>query len=152
MDQTQQLLVMTLAAAVGIVATLGQIDEAFRVMHEDYDCYEWTWAAAVIQQRLGRTIDRVSPDDVIELVKTWKSAVVELDRMLYDDARKEFAAPAQIGFGVDGDQASRKADFEQVRGTFDDNAFVREIEGHIARKTTLADELIAKLERICPSP
>lgn len=136
----------------GVVGTLDQVGEAFRVMHEDYACYEWTWAAAVIQQRLGRTIDHVGSEDVIEMVKTWKSAVVELDRMLYDDAKKEFATPAQIGFGVDGDQTSRKADFEQVRGTFEDNGFVREIEGHIARKTALADELIGKIEKIHPLP
>ncbi|MBN2271980.1 MAG: DUF4954 family protein [Sedimentisphaerales bacterium] len=135
----------------GVVGTLGQIDEAFRVMHEDYAYYEWTWAAAVIQQRLGRTIDHIGPADVIEMVQTWKSAVVGLDRMLYADAKKEFAGPAQIGFGVDGDQASTKADFEQVRGTFDDNSFVREIEGHIARKTAIADELIARLEKIPPA-
>ncbi len=132
----------------GVVATLDQVAEAFRSIHEDYTSYEWTWATGVLQQRLGRTVDHVSPDDVIELVKIWKSAVVELDQMLRADAKREFAAPAQIGFGVDGDNASRKADFEQVRGAFEENSFVREIEGHIARKTALAEELIARLEKI----
>lgn len=136
----------------GVVGTLDQVGDAFKGIHEDYALYEWTWAAGLLQQRLGRTIDCVRAEDIIELVKMWRSAVVELDRMLRADAKKEFTASAQIGFGVDGDQASRKADFEQVRGTFEGNGFVREIEGHIADKTALADELIARLEKIHPLP
>jgi hypothetical protein len=132
----------------GVVSTLASLAEAFRTIHEDYASYEWTWAAGLLQQRLGRTIERLGPDDIIELIARWKSVVVELDRMLCADAEKEFAAPAQIGFGVDGDEASRKADFQEVRGTFEGNSFVREIERHIADKTALGDELIARLERI----
>jgi hypothetical protein len=132
----------------GAVTTLEQVAEAFRSMHDNYPAYEWAWAAGVLQQRICKSIDRVTPKDIIDLVARWKSAVVELDQMLYADAKKEFAAPAQIGFGVDGDEASRKADFEQVRGTFDKNGFVHEIEEHIARKTALAGELIAALEKI----
>jgi hypothetical protein len=132
----------------GAVNTLVSLDEAFRTIHENYASYEWTWAAGLLQQRLGRTIDRLKPEDIIELIERWKSVVVELDRMLCADAKKEFATPAQIGFGVDGDEASRKADFQEVRGTFEGNSFVRKIEEHIADKTALAEELIARLERI----
>ncbi|MHC4740600.1 MAG: DUF4954 family protein [Planctomycetota bacterium] len=132
----------------GTVNTLKGLAEAFRAIHEDYASYEWSWAAALLQQRLGRSIDRMGPQDIIGLIRRWKSAVAELDRMLCADAEKEFAPPAQIGFGVDGDEASRKADFQAVRGTFEQNSFVREIEDHIMEKTALGDELIARLERI----
>ena len=132
----------------GAVTTLEQVAEAFRSMHDNYPAYEWAWATGVLQQRICKSIDRVTAKDIVDLVARWKSAVVELDQMLYADAKKEFAAPAQIGFGVDGDEASRKADFEQVRGTFDKNGFVHEIEEHIARKTALGDELIASLQKI----
>ncbi len=130
------------------VTTLEQVAEAFRSMHDNYPAYEWAWATGVLQQRICKSIDRITVKDTVDLVARWKSAVVELDQMLYADAKKEFASPAQIGFGVDGDEASRKADFEQVRGTFDKNSFVHEIEEHIARKTALADELIASLQKI----
>ena len=132
----------------GGVTTLEQVAEAFRSMHDNYPAYEWAWATSVLQQRICKSIDRITAKDTIDLVARWKSAVVELDQMLYADAKKEFAAPAQIGFGVDGDEASRKADFEQVRGTFDKNSFVHEIEEHIACKTALGDELIASLQKI----
>jgi hypothetical protein len=78
----------------------------------------------------------------------WKEAVVELDRLLYADARKEFTATAQIGYGVDGDDEIRTGDFAAVRGTFERDGFVREIEQHIASKTRLADELISRMEKL----
>jgi hypothetical protein len=71
--------------------------------------------------------------------------------MLHADARKEFAATAQIGYGLDGRQDTKQDDFEQVRGTFEENDFVLEIEKHIAAKTALADELIGRMEQLrCP--
>jgi len=130
------------------VVTLEQVAEAFRCMHENYPVYEWAWAASVLQQRLRKTIDRVRSEDIAELVARWKSAVIGLDRMLHDDTKKEFTVAAQIGFGIDGDKESRQADFQQVRGTFEENSFVREIQEHIAAKTALADELIGRLEKV----
>ena len=132
----------------GTITTLDQVAQAFQSMHDRYGSYEWAWAADVLQQHLGKTIDKITAQDIIELTRRWKAAVVELDRMLYADTKKEFAATAQIGFGLDGDRQTRQADFEQVRGTFEKNSFVSEIEDHITKKTALADELISRMEKL----
>ncbi|NOR66947.1 MAG: DUF4954 family protein, partial [Woeseiaceae bacterium] len=71
-----------------------------------------------------------------------------LDNMLRADAKKEFAPTAQIGYGLDGNQQTRRADFEQVRGTFDKNSFVLEIDKHVVSKTALGDELIGRMEKL----
>ena len=68
--------------------------------------------------------------------------------MLHADARKEFAATAQIGYGLDGRHETKQDDFEQVRGTFEENDFVLEIEKHIAAKSALADDLIGRMEQL----
>jgi hypothetical protein len=132
----------------GTISTLEQVTEGFQSIHNRYGVYEWAWAADVLQQRLGKTIDKITAQDIIEMVTKWKEAVVELDRMLYADTKKEFAATAQIGFGLDGDRETRQADFEQVRGTFEGNSFVSEIEDHITQKTALGDELISRMEKL----
>ena len=75
--------------------------------------------------------------------------MVELDHMLYADAKKEFAATAQIGFGIDGDVEIKHKDFEAVRGTFEENSFVTEIEKHIVEKNKLGDELINRMKKLC---
>jgi len=132
----------------GTVNTLEQLAEAFASIHNNYPAYEWAWAADVIRQILGKKIAEITADDVIELTTKWKHAVVELDHRLYADARKEFAATAQIGFGLDGEEEIKHLDFAAVRGTFQGNRFVSEIQEHIAGKTTLADELISRMGKL----
>jgi len=87
-------------------------------------------------------------DDVLDLTTRWKEAVLELDNQLYADAKKEYAATAQIGFGLDGDKETKQHDFEAVRGSFEADDFVAEIEKHIATKTELAKDLIRRIERL----
>jgi hypothetical protein len=132
------------------LTTLEELAEAFRSMHEAYDKYEWAWVADVLQKQLKKTIGQITPDDIIKLITRWRTAVVELDNRLYKDAKKEFAATAQTGYGLDGDEEAKHKDFTAVRGTFEDNSFVSEIEEHIAKKTTLADELIRRVQRLWP--
>ena len=132
----------------GAISSLEQVDATFRSIHDNYPAYEWTWAADVLQRRLNKTIDNITTQDIIKLTTKWKTAVVELDHMLYADARKEFAATAQTGFGIDGPEETKHSDFAQVRGTFEENSFVCEIEKHITTKTGLAEELIGRMEKL----
>ena len=132
----------------GRIKTLDEIADSFRKMHNNYYTYEWTWAIEKIQERFGKKIDEITYRDVIRMVEMWKESVVALDKVLYDDARKEFALSSRIGFGVDGSEYDRKLDFEQVRGEFEKNAFVREILDHIRRKTELGDEIIGRMKTI----
>ena len=130
------------------IGSLEQVVEGFQSMHKYYPEYEWAWAANVLQENQGKTIDEMSADDIVELTNRWKQAVTELDRKLYNDAKKEFAATAQTGYGIDGLLETKHADFARVRGTFEENSFVLEIEKHIERKTALGDELISRMEKL----
>jgi carbonic anhydrase/acetyltransferase-like protein (isoleucine patch superfamily) len=132
----------------GALETLDQVAESFNAMHGDYAVYEWAWAANLLQQRLAKTLSHINAEDIIRLVKSWKKAVAELDDMLRTDARKEFAATAQIGYGLDGDKQVRQADFEQVRGTFAESSFVREIDQHMVSKAALGDKLIGRMQKL----
>jgi hypothetical protein len=130
----------------GMVGSLEELEVRFSAMHESYAQYEWVWAADVFQKQLSKTIDEMTAADIIDATKRWKKAVVELDNLVYEDTKKEFAATAQIGFGVDGDESTKKSDFAAVRGTFEADGFVADIQKHIAIKSRLADELLQRLE------
>ena len=132
----------------GKVSTLEEVTAAFRAMHENYTVYEWVWAEWVLQQKLGKCIEKMTAGDIIGMVNKWKDAVIKLDRLLREDAEKEFAPTAQIGFGIDGDEKTRSEDFAKVRGTFEENSFVREIEKHIISKQSLGDELINRIKNL----
>ncbi len=130
------------------IGSLEGIADVFQNMHRNYYTYEWTWAIEKIQERFGRKIEDFTARDVIRIVEMWKESVVSLDYMLYDDAKKEFALSSKIGFGVDGSEYDRNLDFDQVRGEFEKNAFVKEALDHIRRKTELGDELIGRMKNI----
>ena len=130
----------------GRIGTLDELEARFASIHKSYPVYEWAWATEVIAGQTGKAVEAFTAEDVIDLTNRWKEAVLDLDRQLYADAKKEFAPTAQIGFGLDGNADARLKDFEAVRGTFEADDFVAEIEKHIAAKTALADELLARIE------
>ena len=82
------------------------------------------------------------------MVEKWKKSVIDLDKMLYEDARKEFNLSSRTGFGIDGGEDVKKKDFEQVRGEFESNSVVSAIQDHIKKKTILGDELIERINEI----
>ena len=65
--------------------------------------------------------------------------------MVYNDAQKEFSLGAMTGFGADGDHNQRREDFEQVRGVFEENQFVKAVLKHIKDKSELGEELISRI-------
>lgn len=127
------------------ITSIEQIAEIFHHLHNDYYQLEWTWAWEIIQKWYNITLETVTVDNVIHIVNTWKEAVVTLDKLLYEDAKKEFSMTAQTGFGADGNKKQRVIDFEQVRGVAESNPFVEAVKEHIDNKTALGDELIGRL-------
>ncbi len=127
--------------------TLDEIQKSFNDIHKEYYNYEWTWAKEKLEERWGKSIHEVTYEDIISMVEIWKESVVKLDKLIYDDAKKEFNLNSKTGFGVDGDEARKDQDFESVRGSFENNPFVLEVLNHIKKKTDLGNELIERLKK-----
>ncbi|MBN1821288.1 MAG: DUF4954 family protein [Prolixibacteraceae bacterium] len=128
--------------------TLKSIEGSLKKIHQNYYEYEWAWALELFEKRTSKKLADVSKEDLINLVHNWIECVVGLDEMLYEDAKKEFALNSMTGFGIDGDYEVKKQDFEKVRGTFEQNAFVQEILSHIQRKTELGQSTISFLQKL----
>ena len=132
----------------GTINRLKCINAEFQRMHENYYSYEWTWAYEKIASVYGIDMSQITAGDVKMIVERWKSSVVALDEMVYEDARKEFSLAAMTGFGADGTRVEKELDFEQVRGDFESNPFVVDVRNHIVAKTRLGDELLERLSGI----
>lgn len=130
----------------GSIETAEEVHEAFKAIHANYYNYEWTWAYGRMKEFFGIDMETISKEDVSEIVRQWKEAVIGLDRMLYEDAKKEFNLASMTGFGADGSKIEKEQDFEQVRGDFESNAFVTAVLDHIKVKEALGDELIERLK------
>lgn len=128
--------------------TLEDIQTRLVQMHANYYSYEWTWALEKLEQVWGCSVEKVSLEHIRMTVNQWREAVVNLDRMVYNDARKEFDLNSQTGFGVDGDREQAEADFEEVRGSFESNSFVKAVLEHIERKSALGERMLERLSAV----
>jgi len=131
----------------GEITSLAVFEEKIKKIHQSYYSIEWNWSAGLLENWLNKKIEEITLKDLIRVVLRWKKCVIDLDQMLYNDAKKEFQLSAMTGFGADGNADTQMADFEMVRGKFEDNGFVMEIKSHIKRKSQLGDDIIERLEK-----
>lgn len=128
--------------------TVREVNQFLKEAHKDYYDMEWTWAWDKIQSYFDITIDTLTVAQLIQIVEEWKDVVVTLDKMIYADAKKEFSLSSRIGFGHDGDRYAQQIDFDQVRGVFEENQFVKMLLQHIDTKTDLGNSMIQKLQNL----
>jgi hypothetical protein len=127
---------------------LKEINAYIENAHQQYNSYEWTWAWDQIQSHYGLSLETITPAAIMQIVEEWRDAVVSLDEMLYEDAKKEFSLNARTGFGADGDLNAQRLDFEEVRGNFEQNTFVKAILQHIEQKTHLGNKRISEMIKL----
>ena len=132
----------------GKLTSLDEAQQRLEQMHANYYSYEWTWALEKLEQVWGKKVEQVEIADLIHTIEAWEEAVISLDRMVYDDAKKEFNLNARTGFGADGNDEQTNLDFENVRGRFESNSFVLAVLEHIRKKSELGDSMLEQLRAL----
>ena len=112
----------------GKTAELDVFNRRVAALHDEYYHYEWRWACKAMEEYYGLRLAELSASELSKLIHRWRESVVTLDRLLYEDARKEFSL-------------SGMPDFES-------DPFVRSVKEHIEVKSSLADQVLAKLDSI----
>ena len=127
------------------IISLSELNNLFHNWKEMYFTWAWNWIVPKLKTEVGIDIKTVSIKRLIEFVNEWKDTVVSLDKMMYEDAKKEFTLKSQTGFGIDGAEDTRLSDFENVRGEFTSNKTVTDILEHIEKKAKVAEKVTNKL-------
>ena len=109
----------------GRITDVKMLGRLFADLHSNYYNYEWKWACYMIQEYYGLSLESVTVEKLSELIIRWRSSVIALDNLIYEDARKEFTLAGLSGF--------------------DDDPFVETVREHIANKTDLADKALKKI-------
>lgn len=135
----------------GETVTLEDINSSLTILYKNYYNYEWTWAVDVLEKFTGTTLAEFTAEDVITVVEKWKESVLGIDRLLYEDAKKEFSMSIKTGFGVDGQNDALELDFINVRGEFEKNETVNAIKLHMQIKEELGNELIGRMKKTIES-
>lgn len=100
----------------GRLTSVDEIHDRFAEMHANYYTYEWTWAYAKMLEFYGLQADKVTASDIVAIVRQWQEAVVGLDKMVYEDAKKEFSLTSMTGFGADGSSEEKVRDLRKYVG------------------------------------
>ena len=132
----------------GIILSLDELNKTYRRWKDHYFQWSWNWIVSKLKTEEGIDVGNVSVKQLIEFIEKWKNAVIKLDKMIYDDAKKEFTLKSQTGFGIDGKDKTRISDFENVRGEFTNHPAVTEILGHIDKKSRQAKKVIERLQKL----
>jgi hypothetical protein len=103
----------------------------------------WRYAKALLSERLGKEI--LEAADVIQIISEWQDNYIRLNNLILKDAEKEFDNQSRVGYGLDGDEAVRDADFSAVRGTLADNKFIIELQKESEQIARQAEQIIAAL-------
>ncbi|MFN8259114.1 MAG: DUF4954 family protein [Bacteroidales bacterium] len=112
------------------INTLDSLAEQLRTEYLNYRKYSWAWCANLIKEYFKININQIEPNQLIDILNTWKESSLQLNSLTLKDAEKEFNKNSRIGYGIDAQEESGETslmDFENVRGKMTDNSFVKSI-------------------------
>ena len=132
----------------GELATLEAVDGALREAHRAYRRDEWSWVRKAYADRFGKPPDELTPEELAAAAEEWTKTRERYVKSVLADAEKEYDQPSRIGFGADGPEAAREADFQAVRGTYDTDRFVRQLHGETEEARKRAADFKEGLARL----
>ncbi|MDR1097377.1 MAG: DUF4954 family protein [Tannerella sp.] len=134
----------------GMIISLDGLNRMYHQWKDHYLQWSWNWTVSKLGTEEGIDTGNVSVTQLVAFIEKWKNAVIKLDKMIYEDAKKEFTLKSQTGFGIDGKDKTRISDFENVRGEFTNHPAVTEILEHIDKKSRQAERVIGRLQSLLP--
>ncbi len=108
----------------GKIDSVDNVLKALKDLNAVYESDAKDHAMAFIVQLLEKTPAEIDKEDLKAVLADGAKAFVKLNKLIREDAIKEFDPGAQIGYGIDGDADTVKADFEAVRGDKETNSFI----------------------------
>lgn len=132
----------------GKSASIESVVEGLNICHSKYSEYKWSWACEKLNNVMKGQHQLPETEKVLWLITSWSSACEKLSSLIQADAKKEFGNVPRIGYGIDGDEKVRNADFDAVRGTFESNSFVLEVKHQQQELSKIAQQWIDKIKSL----
>lgn len=120
------------AVESGKVSDVAGFERALDAIHAGYAEDEWAWVRRTYKRVFEVDLDKVAANDAVAIADQLLADQSKFLNLILIDAGKEFDTVTQVGFGQDGAPDDVAADFEAVRGTFETNKFVKQMNQAIA--------------------
>jgi len=123
----QSLLDLETDVETGRIVSLQEFYQQLQQIFESCEVDEWIWIKKAGIDVLGLDLDNISKNDILKIADSYLKCKEKFLKQVTADAEKEYGTPSQTGFGQDGSGEEAIADFAAVRGSFEQNSFVQEI-------------------------
>jgi hypothetical protein len=120
------------AAANGDLKDLESLNARLDAATDAYETDEWAWVCWAYEQAFGSPLSEATADELATIADDLAANRGKFLNLVLADARKEFDKVVQTGFGQDGTEADVADDFTAVRGEYETNKFVQQINNDIA--------------------
>ncbi|MCP5064330.1 MAG: DUF4954 family protein [Ignavibacteriae bacterium] len=125
------------------ITSIEALNNAFEDIHKSYNSSAWYWYSYLLKEKYAPDSE-VSSETLLKVLDEWRKSKIKLLNMTLKDGEKEFDINSKIGYGIDGDEKVINSDFENVRGTYEENKFIVQLKKEI-EETNLEAEKITKL-------
>jgi hypothetical protein len=139
---------LILSVRNGDTDSLSGLDTTIGQMYDSYYRMTWAWCAALIERRIGCSIGLIEKPHILRITQEWHDSSLKLNNMISNDAAKEFDIGSRIGFGIDGDDSVRDLDFEEVRGSYSEHAFIKRLANEADSIRKHASEMTRTIEQV----
>lgn len=143
-----RLLGLSEAVESGKINTIEALAQAIEKIQRAYGVDEWAWVRNTYKTVFDVDLDTAATQDILDTCDKYLKVRSKFLNLVIADAEKEFGEMSRSGFGQDGTDDDAAADFQQVRGTYDANTFVREMKQSVQDLTLRIGQLKQKLEAL----
>jgi hypothetical protein len=127
----------------GSFRTVEDLSEALAGLSSPWAEKEWGYCVTLLRRLSGA--DMPGKEFLIRTLEEGKAAGTRLREMAIADAAKDEEERSRIGYGMDGAEDERNADFFRVRGKGMDAPIVGALREEIHRIAAASDALIRRL-------
>ncbi len=112
----------------GRIADAAAFGAALDAIAAAYADDAWAWTVRAFGEAIGGNPCDASPAALRALGESYLALKRKFLKLILADAEKEFEAFSKTGFGLDGGQDDVANDFASVRGVYERNKFVKEMQ------------------------
>lgn len=132
----------------GDIEDIAAVQAGLRTIDTNFTPDEWRWCIRLLEERTGKEFAEISREELMQVVNDWQESTLKLHHMILNDALKEYDISAQIGYGINSSEAVKQADFQAVRGTPEENGFIRELKETGQQVENQSQKVITGLENL----
>lgn len=142
----QRLDSLTEAVTSGSITDIDSFFAAIDQIDDNYDDDQWTWARLAYERLFECDLDDLTEDDLGAVADALLKVRSKFLKQVSADAQKEFED--MTGFGHGGVAGDVEHDFEEVRGTYEQNTFVKQLQEELKALENRISKFKATLEEL----